>query len=254
MGDSAKSIADKDAFTVENEKAEQYIDKCDFANAAKLLVPIVEKDPQNWRAFNNMGIISWMRQAWSDAYTMFKKSVELKPDYADALVNLFDAALKLRRIEDALPLFEKALKVNPDLEEIQVLYNGMKEEGENIYSSERALKIGAYNPEVEEANALLKDGNYMEAMEKYLQINDTQGPNAEVFCGLGIVSYYQQRYDDALTLFYESIKLNPANSDIFLNFLDAAKKCDKEDLAKSIFAVYLKEFPFLESIKSEFEK
>jgi tetratricopeptide (TPR) repeat protein len=91
-------------------------------------------------------------------------------------------------------------------------------------------------------------------MEKFLDIHDTEGPAAEVFSGLGIIAFYQKRFKDSFSLLYESIKLNPTDTDAFLNFLDAARECDQVEDAKKIFSVYCKEFPLLQKIAYEFEE
>lgn len=247
-------IQNEEKFVEENERAEQHISANDLASAARILVDIVEKDPGNWRAFNNMGIISWSRSAWEDAFTTFKRACALKPDYVDALVNLFDACLKLRRAAEVLPVYKKALEVDPDIEEARVLAEAIEEQGDDIYVSQRALAIGIHNPKIEEADKLLKDGKCNDAMRAYLDVNDSEGPNADAFCGLGVVSFYQERYKDAFSLFLEAIKLNPINTDTFLNLLDAARECGRVDDACRIYDLYAKEFPgVLDGISHEFK-
>jgi tetratricopeptide (TPR) repeat protein len=248
----SENSAPAELFVEQNTTAETLISKADLAEAARILVDIIGKDPGNFRAYNNVGIISWSREAWEDAYSMFKKSVTIKPDYADALINLFDGSLKLRRISDALPYFESALSANPGLEEIRIIRDSIVSQGDAIYKSERGLVVGVYNPRVDEAQKLIAEGKLFIAMEKLLKIHDEEGPSAEVLSGLGVVSYYQQRYADAFSLFFESIKLNPTSRDNFLNLLDAAKMCDRIDEARKIFGLYLKQFPFLGSISQEF--
>ena len=240
-------------FIEENEAAEALVASGDLPEAAKKLVEIVELDPNNHRAYNTIGVIAWMRKAWKDAYGMFVKAVAIKPDYADGLINLFDAALKLHRVAEIEPLFEKALSIRPNDEEIKIIHKSILGEGDGVYQSERALRIGAYNPRIDEAQALLDDGKLHEAMAKYLTINDEEGPSAKVFSGLGIISYYQQRFSDAFSLFVESIKLDPTSYDNFLNLLDAAKACGKESDAKELFKLYVKHFPFLKDIAGEFK-
>lgn len=252
--DSHEVPMKKEALYVEeNGLAEDAIEAHDLPRAAKICIDIVEKDPANWRAFNTMGIISWTKNAWEDAYTMFMRSVELKPDYIDALINLFDAALKLKRVHMALPVFKKALELVPDNEEIKTIVENIELQGEDIYYTIRALSIGAYNPQIEEANKLLENGEINKAMATYLEINDTLGPNADVYCGLGIISYYQKRYEDAFSLFLESIKLNPVNPDTYLNLIDAARECEQIDKAREIYEFYCNELPGLKQIEQEFE-
>ncbi|MDD5673675.1 MAG: tetratricopeptide repeat protein [Chitinivibrionales bacterium] len=243
-----------EANAAENKRAEDFITQGDLAAAARILVDIIEKDPGDARAYNNIGLISWTRHAWEDAHNMFKKAADLKPDYTDTLINLFDAALKLRRVNDALPYFDRCLKVNPGVEEIKIIRDAIANQGDEIYKSERGLMVGCYNPGIEAADRLVEEGKYMEAMQKYLHINDTEGPSAETYTGLGVVSYYQKRFEDSYQLFYEGIKLNPLNADLFLNFLDAAKACGKAAEAKLIFNEYLRNFPALKPLALDFEK
>jgi tetratricopeptide (TPR) repeat protein len=242
------------AYVEENLAAEIAIDRNDLPAAAGILVKIVEADPGNWRAFNNLGIISWIQQAWEDAYVMFEKAVSLKPDYTDALMNLFDACLKLKRIQRGLPFFKQALVINPADNEIQVIVESIQAQGDEIYTSARAMQIGLYNPRIEEATKLLDEGKINEATAKFLEINDAEGPHADVFCGLGIIAYYQNKYKDAFSLFLESIKLNPTSTDTFMNLLDAAKMIGTEKDARRIYELYLKQVPSLETIHEEFRK
>lgn len=239
--------------TNENILAEEALTQGNEKEAAGILLEIIETDPSNWRAYNNMGILAWTRKNWRDAYAMFKKAVLLNPEYDDALVNLFDAALKLKKVDEIKPLFEKAHLANPDDEDIKTIYDSINELGDGIYQTKRALNIGIYSPIIESAEIELEAGNYYAAMEKFLQSNDTEGPNAAAYCGLGIVSYYQQRYQDAYTLFVESIKLNPSDPDTFLNLYDAAKETGHLKSAKEIFNAYRKEFPELEAVAEAYD-
>jgi tetratricopeptide (TPR) repeat protein len=253
--EDAKSgpAAPSDGFVRENKQAEDLIAEGDLAGAARILVDIIGKDSDNFRAYNNVGIVSWSRKAWEDAYSMFKKSVAIKPDYADALINLFDGALKLRRISEIVPSFDAALKIDPNLSEIRIIRDGIVAQGDGIYKSERGLVVGVYNPRVDEAQKFIAEGKLFVAMEKLLKIHDEEGPSAEVYSGLGVVSFYQKRFADAFSLFFESIKLNPTSRDNFLNLLDAAKSCGRTKEAQDIFAAYCKDFPFLSSLAKEFE-
>jgi tetratricopeptide (TPR) repeat protein len=242
-----------DQFIEENIQAETALTNGNQSEAARILVAIIDKDSQNSRAYNNMGILSWARENWQDSFVMFKKAVSLRPDYEDALINLFDAALKLKRIQEVQTLFDTAIDINPDLDDIKSIRDTIVSLKDEIYQSKRALTIGVYSPLIEEAEKDLKAGNIYAAIEKYLQSNDEEGPNAAAFCGLGIISFYQKHYDDAFKLFVESIKLNPSDPETYLNLLDAAKEIGFEKSAKEIFSLYRVEFPALENISADFD-
>ena len=248
----SKNIVRQERFKEENLRAEEAITAGNLSEAAAILVNVVEKDPENWRAFNNMGILSWSQQVWNDAFTMFQKAVELRPDYSDALVNLFDAALKLKKISAIEHFFDEAATMLPENEEIRILRDSIREEGEEIYRSRRAYAIGIYHPIIEEAKKELDSGNLYKAMELFLQVNDKEGPTAETYCGLGIISYYQERFEDAFVLFSESLKLNPTDTDAFLNLLDAAKACGRVKDAQEFFTVFRREFDELAVLDESF--
>jgi tetratricopeptide (TPR) repeat protein len=248
----SKDTLPQEHFKEENARAEEAISSRNFPEAARLLVDLVEKDPANWRAFNNMGILCWAQKNWNDAYAMFLKSASLRPQYADAIVNLFDAALKLKKIGAILPILEKACEYEPGLEEIAILRDSIREQGDAIYTSRRALAIGIYSPRIEDARKQLESGNLNRAMELFLLANDEEGPSADAFCGLGIISFYQERFKDAFVLFIESIKLNPSETDTYLNLIDAARACDKMSDAKKVFTTYRKEFPDLHILDDQF--
>lgn len=248
-----EKLSIEETFTAENLIAEDAISQGDLPQAAQILVQIVEKDPRNWRAYNNMGVLSWIRQHWNDAYVMFKKSASINPTYIDALLNLFDASLKLKKVTEVLPIFELALQTDPDLNEIKILHQNIIDQGENIYFSPKALSIGVFSPLLDEAEKELEAGNLIKSMDLFLKANDTEGPSARTFGGLGIISFYQKNFDDAFSLFIESIKLNPLDREMFQNLLDAAKECNKLAAAREIFDLYRKQFPSLEEIASDFD-
>jgi len=240
-------------FCDENLQAEEALTQGKYPEAANILVSIVEKDPLNWRAFNNLGILSWSKENWQDAYIMFKKAISIKGDYEDALVNLFDAALKLHRIKEVAALYDKALEINLDLQDARVIRETIVAMKSDIYQSKRALQIGFFSPILDEAKKLLDAGDYYGAMKKFLESIDVDGPNGPAYCGLGIINYYQQRFQDAYSLFIESIRHNPCDTETYLNLLDAAKEINKTQVAKDIYNIYKKEFPELEVIASNFE-
>lgn len=241
-------------YTDENIEAEKLIEQNDLPGAARILVDIVEKDINNFRAFNNIGLISWKQEEWEAAYDSFMQAVKINPSYNDAVINLYDASLKLRRAHLILPLLKKGVSQKPEDEELKILADSIEEQGDDVYLSERALNIGYYHPKVKEANELIENGELNQAMELLMQVNDQEGPNADIFSALGVISYYQKRYQDAFSLFFESIKLNPLSSDSFLNLMDAAVECKLADEAWRLFDACLKEFPSLKDVEKELNK
>ena len=166
---------------------------------------------------------------------------------------MFDAALKLRRIPEVIHIFQLAQLQLPESDEIALIVKSILDQGEHIYLSPRAQAVGLYNPLIKQAHKELDEGKLNEAMTTYLKAHDEEGPNSEIYSGLGIISFYQKRFSDATSLFTESIKLCPYDPDAYLNLLDAAKECGKIDDAKKLYETYKNEVPALADIAEHFQ-
>jgi len=236
-------------FTTLNVKAEEQIMGDNLPEAAGTLMQIVDSDPLNSRAFNNLGIIAWKQENWYDAFGLFKHAVELQNDFLDAGANLFDLALKTRKIDEVRELLITVAELNPDDEEFEDIALGLHNDGDDIYYCGRCLQQGYYHPDLAHADLLVEAGEYKEATQIYFEVMDTQGDLAEVYNGLGVVSYYENRLEDAFSLFLEAIKQNPVNRDMFMNFFDIAKVINAQESAAEVFYTCKKEYPQLAEIE-----
>ncbi|WP_412987923.1 tetratricopeptide repeat protein [Pontimicrobium sp. IMCC45349] len=109
---------------------------------SKLLAEATQKDPNNAELFYNLGVISSQSDDFDSAMKYYKRAVELKPDYVNALINMAALTLdqehaivdemnglgssaaddkkydelKVKRQQlylDAIPFLESALKADP---------------------------------------------------------------------------------------------------------------------------------------------
>jgi tetratricopeptide (TPR) repeat protein len=235
------------------EVEEQIRDK-DYGNAMTALLDIIDKDPKFALAYNNLGIIAWEESRWVDAFVLFKEAMNLDNSSEDFATNLLDAALKLHKIDEVKAIFEKAAFDNPKSTNITGINKAINDSENDIYKSMRALTIGYWHPLLEEADKLLQEGEYMAAAAVYIEHADNIGICAEVYNGLGIVQFGNQEYEEAVSLFFEALKLNPLNTDTFLNLFDAAKECGQEEDALKIYETLVKDYPELEDIRKDAEE
>ena len=240
-----------DALSEKITDAAQKICDKDYSNAMLILTDIIDEDPDCALAYNYLGIIAWEESRWEDSYGLFKEAVTLDNKNEDAINNLIDAALKLHKIADILPLVEGAVQENPQSEELVETYKVLSDKDNDIYKCDRALHIGWYNPLIEEGNNFVEVGDYTEARKRYILAIDTVGPSAEAYNGLGMIQFSEKEYREAFLLFFESIKNNPTNTDTFLNLFDSARYCDKEEDALQIYEAFAAEYPHLEQIRGE---
>ncbi|MCL1946859.1 MAG: tetratricopeptide repeat protein [Chitinivibrionia bacterium] len=234
-------------------KAEQDIDNGNYGDAMTALIEIIDEDPNAAVAYNCLGFIAWKQSRWQDAFVLFREAVNLDNSNEDYLNNLLDASFKLHKIDDMAPVFEKAALDNPENDDITIIHKAITDPENDIYKSARALDIGYWHPLIEKGEYFIKNGEYIEALKAFIEHADTVGGCAEVYNGLGIVQFNAKEYYEAFLMFFESLKINPLNGDVFLNLFDSAVECGQEETALQIYEILSAEYPQLEQMRGETE-
>jgi tetratricopeptide (TPR) repeat protein len=217
------------------------------------LIELIDEDPTLAAPYNNLGFISWQQERWADAFGLFREAVRLDNTNEDYLNNLLDAALKLKKIEEVAPIFEKAANDNHDNENITIIHTAITSPDNDIYQSVRAYLLGYWHPLIEEGERAIKNGEFVDAITAFVNHIDEVRPCAEAYNGLGIIQFNAKEYEEAFGLFFESLKYNPLNQDVYLNMFDCALECEREDAALQIYEFWAKEYPMLEQIRGETE-
>lgn len=74
---------------------------------------IVNKGPNKARSLNNLGTELNHKERWKEAIPLFEKAIQLEPHYWDAYNNLAGAYAVVGRLDEAIEVGEKGLKLNP---------------------------------------------------------------------------------------------------------------------------------------------
>jgi protein O-mannosyl-transferase len=86
----------------------------------------IAKDPASWMAYNNLGVVQLDKGNLDDAIGKYERSLQLHPDYPEALYNLGSALLQKGEPDKAIELCEEALKLQPtDVDAHVVLGNAL---------------------------------------------------------------------------------------------------------------------------------
>ena len=86
----------------------------------------IAKDPKSWMAYNNLGVVQVEKGNLDDAIDDYERSLQLHPEYPEALYNLGSALLRTGQTDKAIELCEKALKLQPtDVDAHVVLGNAL---------------------------------------------------------------------------------------------------------------------------------
>lgn len=89
--------------------------------AERCFLEILNENPKNKEAYNNLGVISFKRQDFEPALEYFTKALEIDPFHKDAILN-YSALLKsANRFYDSAPILEKAIERFPDDPQVKYL-------------------------------------------------------------------------------------------------------------------------------------
>jgi protein O-mannosyl-transferase len=142
----------------------------------------IAKDPNSWMAYNNLGVVQLAKGNIDEAIEKYQRSLQLHPDYPEALYNLGSAVLQKGDADQAIELCVKALNLLPrDADTHVVLGNALmaKQEVDRAIEQYReALEIhpNDSNAHYNLAVALQQEGKTEEAAREFEKAGPTR-PN-----------------------------------------------------------------------------
>jgi len=190
-------------FVVNAYKAQQ---AKDFDKAAELYRKAIELDPNYAAAYNNLGTALSDLKRYDEAEVAYRKAIELDPNDALTYNNLGAALNDLKRYDEAEAILRKALELDPN---DALAYT-------NLGAALRELK------RVDEAETILR-----KALE--LDPNDALAYN-----NLGAALNDLKRYDEAEAILRKALELNPSNALAYNNLgaaLSDLKRYDEAEVA-----------------------
>ena len=95
------------------ERAMKEINKNELAKATATLRSLVEADPKDFPAWNELAMIYFIQKDFPAAETSYKKAIDVRPDYVSALVSLARVQLAQKKYEDAIGVLASALNADP---------------------------------------------------------------------------------------------------------------------------------------------
>jgi tetratricopeptide (TPR) repeat protein len=95
------------------ERAVKEINKNDLTKATATLRSLVEADPKDFAAWNQLGTVYFIQKNFAAAETSYGKAIELRPASVSALVSLARVRLAQKNNEGALAVLQSALKADP---------------------------------------------------------------------------------------------------------------------------------------------
>jgi GT2 family glycosyltransferase/Tfp pilus assembly protein PilF len=237
-----------------NRQAEHLIREGMPQKAVALLLQVLDHDPDNFSAYNNLGLVNWYLGKATDAYALFQKAISLNPICEDAHINLFDAALKLQRVDRIRPLLENALRLAPGLPDLRTILTAIDQRGKDIYTLRKFEDIPRTGELFQEAQKLLEEVKLDQATLKYLELLEINADDYRAYNGLGVIAFYRGEYEDSLKLFIRALGYNPLDESMLLNLKDTAAKMGEAELIKPYLENALAMDPNLASVRKALEE
>ena len=85
-----------------------------YRNSETLWQDTLQKNPQSWMAYNNLGIIVTKQGKLDQGIEYFKNALTINPAHLEAYNNLGGAYTKKGRLEEAIDAYEQALSIKPN--------------------------------------------------------------------------------------------------------------------------------------------
>jgi tetratricopeptide (TPR) repeat protein len=254
-----------------------------FRDAETLWSYTLQRDPNSWLAYNNLGVVRLEQARWEDAIAAFTSAAQLKPDYAVAQSNWGDALARLHRLPEAIVHDETALRLDPDSVEAHYnLANALVQSGrapDAVPHYDAALRLAPasvdahYNlantllqlerwddaaahfraalviqPRSLESrlglgNALAAGGHLPEAVQEFQQAVADQPQSVDARYCLADALVQLARAPEALLHYEAAVGLAPERTDLRLSFAQALVACGRKNDAAAQLQAVLQLHP-----------
>ncbi len=146
----------------------------------------IEKNDRCWMAFNNLGQLLAARGETKRAIGLYRKAIEVKPDYDKALNNLGVALDATGRRREAVALYERVLAAN----------------GENVVALNNLVM------------ALTGLGRYDEAIRRAVEGLRIRPGSVELTTNLGVALARKGDFDGAVSALRRAVSLTPRDAQV----------------------------------------
>ena len=202
---------------------------------------LTEQYPNAFIVWNILGASIAQTGKLDDAIEAYKKTISLKPDFADPYYNMGNVFKDQGKLNQAITAYNKALLLKPNYEKA---YNNMglvfQNQGKIDEAIEAYNKSISINPDYAQAYTNLgitlqhqrKFDKAIEAYNKALSLN----PNcSETYSNMGVVLKVQGKLDEAMAAYHKALSLNPNCAETYSNMGVVLKDQGKLDEAMAAY-------------------
>jgi tetratricopeptide (TPR) repeat protein len=210
------------------DAAQQLSDTHKYAEAVPAWKLALEKDPEDPRTHNNLGVALAATGKTSEAIEEYKKSLTLNGDSSQTHNNLGSALAEAGKTEEAFAEFQKAIELNPDNGSAHVNLGHMLEEmgghrQEAIAELTKGIELApkSYDGHNIYGVILARMGKLDEAIAEMQKAVELSPQSAECRYNLGRALAASNRFTDAMPQFQEAANLTRRQEPAILQMLAA---------------------------------
>ncbi len=210
-------------------------------------------DPSSAEALYGIGSVYLNQNKNSAARESFERAVKLEANYPDTLPdawnNLGVIATREGRVDDAVPCFLEALRLNPhhllSLDNLGNAYRSQKRWDDARKVLERALEVAPQDPEANYSLGMVftQTDDTNKAYEYLQRALHARPVYPEALNNLGVLYLVTQRRDQAVASFEQCIRVAPAFDQAYLNLARVYALEGARDKARGVLLDLLKQHP-----------
>ncbi len=183
-----------------------------YQNEEKLWRDTINKNPNAWMAFNNLGNSLFAQKRNAEARTAYESALAVNPDFPDANSNLGNLLVETKDLDAAVRHLKRATEVQPKNPKFH-------------------FNLGV---------ALAEQRKYDEALLAYSTALQLRPNYADVHNNIAHILLKQGKWKDALQHATTALQLNPNSPEAHFNAGEAASNLDQTQQAISLFEGALK--------------
>lgn len=221
------------------EQAEAAIARKDFAAAEPLLLAETKDNPQDFRAWYDLGFVYYQTQRREQAIAAYQRSIALRADLEQPQSALGLVLFEAGRNEEAIPHLRKAAELKPSVDAWMTLAAAQEkahfQDAAASYAKASALAPTEPEPHVRAGILYEQQKDWANAEREYRAAQTLQ-PSSEALAGLVNVYQATQRPAEAESTLREYLQLQPQDVKAHLQLGRVLLAQGKNDEAAQQFA------------------
>lgn len=218
---ASQEIAPQDADSLLREAAKALTDG-NLGLAETDLQAVLRASPQDYRALNLLGIVRAQQQRDPESEQLFKRVIEIKPDFAGGHAGLGLLYIQSGRPNQAISEFEEVLRLDPARQDI-------REKLIELLRAEARESVNAGNPE--------------KALASLLQARKLTPDRLDIQFELGMVTLRMSLYADSMEAFQKVLAARANDTPALYGLGRAQMGAGKFLDAKTTFSGYVHDRP-----------